>query len=167
MTKLRRSYTEYPPRFFESVESFLSSLSPLEFSLPARDAYTTRNRFYFFFESLRRGLSENPSDRYLAALVDLARDLSLRILPPSARGDTPTKLILYLHPLSKLHENGPPGIPPLFESPHSLSLESPPPGILPKEERKEEKESPENSIEAIEEFFLKGRGKREKDEGNE
>jgi len=112
MSRYARPFTEYPPRFYETIEHFFTSIDPVTFNhLSAREAFSTRNRFYDLFRAIRRAATSRPSDSYLTSLMDIARDLTIEIRPGSARGEEPVTLTIRLHPLSKLYDSGPPGFP--------------------------------------------------------
>jgi len=155
MARRARPFTEYPPRFFEALESFFSSTEEVSFTLSARDAYSTRNRFYDLFHAIRAEQRQRPTDRYLCGLMNLARDLMLVIRPASARGDEEVRLIIKLHPLSKLNESGGLGI---FDADSEITNKEP-------KSTNEKPDSPleKGSVEAIEEYFLKN--KKEKKSG--
>ena len=93
----KKSYSDYPDRFFEVLEHFKSSDHPLHHPMIYREAISTRHSFYRFLAAIRQAADDG--DGYAKQLREIAKKLSVAVTPAHAEPETSTDLCVYVNPL--------------------------------------------------------------------
>ncbi len=94
---MKKSYSDYPNKFFEILDHFRSSDAPLGYKLAYREAASTRHAFYRFLSAVRKAAEKG--DKYAEELRLVARDISISLTPAFAAPEAATAMTIYTSPL--------------------------------------------------------------------
>ncbi len=94
-----KTFKDYPDNYFKIIDNFEKNGEDLVLEATYAEAVYARHDLHRFFKSLSRAAEE---DAYAARLANIARDITLIVIPPHAAREAPAKFYVKMNPLAKM-----------------------------------------------------------------